>query len=124
MRPFSSLMVSAMAEPLFKIIFVNQSRVYEVYARQVQQSSLFGFIEIEEFIFGDNSTLVIDPGEERLKDEFGAVKRSYIPMHSVVRIDEVEKRGTAKIIAFEGKAEDVYRFPASATHTPTPANKD
>ena len=124
MRPFSSLMVSAMAEPLFKIIFVNQSRVYEVYARQVQQSSLFGFIEIEEFIFGDNSTLVIDPGEERLKDEFGAVKRSYIPMHSVVRIDEVENRGTAKIIAFEGKAEDVYRFPASATHTPTPANKD
>ena len=124
MRPFSSLMVSAMAEPLFKIIFVNQSRVYEVYARQVQQSSLFGFIEIEEFIFGDNSTLVIDPGEERLKDEFGAVKRSYIPMHSVVRIDEVEKRGTAKIIAFEGKAEDVYRFPASATHIPTPANKD
>jgi len=96
-----------MAEPLFKIIFVNQSRVYEVYARQVQQSSLFGFIEIEEFIFGDNSTLVIDPGEERLKDEFGAVKRSYIPVRSVVRIDVVEKRGTAKIIAFEGKAEDV-----------------
>ncbi|MDT8405020.1 DUF1820 family protein [Sulfuriflexus sp.] len=113
-----------MAEPLFKIIFVNQSRVYEVYARQVQQSSLFGFIEIEEFVFGDNSTLVIDPGEERLRDEFGVVKRSYIPMHAVVRIDEVEKRGTAKIVAFEGKAEDVYRFPASATHTPKPANKD
>lgn len=124
MRPFSSLTVSAMAEPLFKIIFVNQSRVYEVYARQVQQSSLFGFIEIEEFVFGDNSTLVIDPGEERLRDEFGAVKRSYIPMHTVVRIDEVEKRGTAKIVAFEGKAEDVYRFPASATHTSKPANKD
>jgi len=88
------------------------------------RSILFGFFEVAEFLFGDNSTLVIDPGEERLKDEFGAVKRSYIPMHSVVRIDEVENRGTAKIIAFEGKAEDVYRFPASATHTPTPANKD
>ena len=113
-----------MAQPLFKVVFVNQSKVYEVYARQIQQSSLFGFIEIEEFVFDEHSGVVIDPSEERLKDEFGEVKRSYIPMHAIVRIDEVEKRGTAKIVAFDGKAEDVYSFSASATPTNTPVNKD
>ena len=113
-----------MAQPLYKIVFVNQSKVYEVYARQIQQSNIFGFIEIEEFVFGEHSGVVIDPSEERLKDEFGEVKRSYIPMHAVVRIDEVEKRGTAKIVAFDGKAEDVYSFSASAPQANKPANKD
>jgi len=113
-----------MAQPLFKVVFINQTKVYEVYARQIQQSSLFGFIEIEEFVFDENSGVLIDPGEERLKDEFGKVKRSYIPMHSIVRIDEVEKRGTAKIVAFDGKAEDVYSFSANTTPANTPANKD
>ena len=113
-----------MAQPLFKVVFVNQSKVYEVYARQIQQSSLFGFIEIEEFVFDEHSGVVIDPSEERLKDEFGKVKRSYIPMHAIVRIDEVEKRGTARIVAFDGRAEDVYSFSASATPANTPANKD
>lgn len=124
MRPFSSSTVTSMAQPLFKVVFVNQSRVYEVYTRQIQQSSLFGFIEIEEFVFDERSGVLIDPSEERLKDEFGEVKRSYIPMHAIVRIDEVEKRGTAKIVAFDGKAEDVYSFSASSTPANTPVNKD
>lgn len=113
-----------MAQPLFKVVFVNQSKVYEVYARQIQQSSLFGFIEIEEFVFGEHSGMLIDPSEERLKDEFAAVKRSYIPMHAIVRIDEVEKRGSARIVAFDGKAEDIYSLSASATRTTTPVIKD
>jgi hypothetical protein len=119
--PFSSSTVTSMAQPLYKVVFVNQSKVYEVYARQIHQSNIFGFIEVEEFVFGEHSSVVIDPSEERLKDEFGEVKRSYIPMHAVVRIDEVEKRGTAKIVAFGGKAEDVYSFSASATHANNPA---
>ena len=40
---------------IFKIIFVNQSKVYEVYARKVSHGSLFGFVEIEELIFGERS---------------------------------------------------------------------
>ena len=35
--------------------------------------------------------MIVDPSEEKLKNEFSSVKRSYIPMHSLVRIDEVEK---------------------------------
>ena len=78
---------------IFKIMFVNQGKVYEVYARKVGQGRLFGFIEVEELVFGERSTVVLDPGEERIKSEFTGVKCTMLPMHSILRIDEVKKQG-------------------------------
>jgi hypothetical protein len=83
-------------------MFVHQGKVYEVYARKVSQGDLFGFLEVEGLVFGERSTLVVDPSEERIKAEFEGVKRTYLPLHSVLRVDEVPKQGTAKISAFEG----------------------
>lgn len=99
---------------LFKISFVNQDKIYEVFARQVDQSEMYGFIVVEELVFGENSTLVVDPSEERLKSEFNGVKRTYIPMHAVIRIDEVEKRGTAKILQMDAKSGAVSAISADA----------
>lgn len=96
--------------PIFKVVFYNQNQVYEVYARAIYQSEMYCFIEVEEFIFGERSQLVVDPGEEKLKNEFAGVKRSYIPLHSVVRIDEVEKEGMGKVIDIKG-GDKVTRFP-------------
>jgi len=90
------------ASHIFKIMFVNQGRVYEIYARKVSHGSLFGFVEVEELVFGERSSVVLDPGEERIKAEFAGVKRSYLPMQSILRIDEVRKQGTSKIVALEG----------------------
>ena len=86
---------------IFKVMFVNQGKIYEVYARKVSHGAMYGFVEVEELVFGTRSTVVLDPGEERVKAEFADVKRTYLPFHSVVRIDEVKKQGTAKIVAFE-----------------------
>ena len=86
------------SEHIYRITFHNQGKVYEVYARKVHQSGLFGFIEIEELVFGEKTSLVVDPSEESLKTEFEGVGRTYIPMHSVVRIDEVENVGHSKIV--------------------------
>lgn len=86
---------------LYRVVFVNQQQVYELYAKRVYQAELFGFVVIEDFVFGENSGIVIDPGEERLKTEFENIKRSYVPMHEIVRIDQVERRGTAKIIPLD-----------------------
>lgn len=91
-----------MAEPVYKVIFQNQNEVYEVYARHVYQSDMYGFIEIEEFVFGERSQMIVDPSEEKLKNEFSSVSRSYIPMHSLIRIDEVEKEGVPKITESSG----------------------
>lgn len=98
------------ATPTFKVVFYNQNQVYEVYARAIYQSEMYGFIEVEEFVFGDKNQLVVDPGEEKLKTEFAGVKRSYIPMHSVIRIDEVEKEGLGKVTDIKG-GDKVAAFP-------------
>jgi len=83
---------------IFKVIFQNETKVYEVFAREVYQSDMYGFITIEQLVFNERSSVLVDPGEEKLKTEFTSVKRCYIPMHSIIRIDEVEKEGTSKII--------------------------
>ncbi len=94
---------------VFRVIFQNQGETFEVYARQIFQSELWGFIEVEEFVFGERSQLLVDPSEEKLKSAFDGVKRSYIPLNSIVRIDEVEKEGTAKVV--ESKGDNVKPFP-------------
>ena len=73
---------------IFKIMFVNQGKVYEVYARKVGQGRLFGFIEVEGLVFGTRSAVLLDPGEEKIKGEFEGVSCTMLPMHSILRIDE------------------------------------
>ena len=46
-------------DPIYKVIFLNQGQVYEMYAKQIFQSDLWGFLEIEEFVFGERSQLVL-----------------------------------------------------------------
>ena len=94
---------------IFKILFVNQGKAYEVYARKVSHGSLFGFVEVEELVFGERSSVVLDPGEERIKAEFAGVKRTYLPLQAVIRIDEVRHQGVSKISALEGS--NVAQFP-------------
>ena len=87
---------------LYKVVFVNQGKIYEIYARGVSHGDLLGFLTVEELVFGERSTVVVDPSEERIKSEFSGVKRSFIPLHAVLRVDEVEKQGVSKISAVEG----------------------
>jgi hypothetical protein len=82
---------------VYKVVFLNNGRLYELYARSVSQGALFGFVEVEGLLFGEKSTVVVDPSEETLRREFAGVPRTYLPLHAVVRIDEVEKRGVARI---------------------------
>ncbi len=96
---------------MFKVIFYNQNQVFEVYARAIYQSEMYGFVEVEEFVFGERSQLLVDPSEEKLKNEFAHVKRSYVPLHSIIRIDEVEKEGLAKVVDAKGQ-DKVTQFPS------------
>jgi hypothetical protein len=95
---------------LYRITFLNQGQVYEVYARGVTQGALLGFVEVEGLVFGEKTTVVVDPTEERLQREFEGVTRCFVPMHSVVRIDEVEKRGPSRILE-AAKGDNVAPFP-------------
>lgn len=86
-----------MAKPLYKVTFLNAGKVYELYARQVASGALWGFTEISELVFDVHDGLVVDPTEERLRDEFGSTRVLHLPMQSVVRIEEVERKGQSAI---------------------------
>ena len=104
-------------DTIYKVLFHNQGQIYEVYARNIYQSEMYGFVEIEDYVFGNKTQMVIDPGEDKLRNEFEGVQRSYIPMHAIVRIDEVEKEGVPKIT--DSRGENVTAFPL-----PTPVPRD
>jgi len=97
------------ASHLYKVVFHAQGKVYEIYARKVGHGGLFGFVEVEELVFGERSAVVVDPSEERIKSEFEGVKRTYLPLHSVIRIDEVRKGGVSKVSSTD--ASNVTPFP-------------
>jgi hypothetical protein len=103
---------------IYRVIFYNENNVYEIYAREIYQGEMYGFVEVEELVFGERSSLVVDPAEERLKTEFAGTSRTYIPMHSIIRIDEVEKEGPVKISETSNKGSNITRFPTSI-YTPT-----
>lgn len=89
-------------EPIYRVKFLDQNEVYEIYAHNVYQSDLWGFLEVENFVFGSQTTMVVDPSEEKLKQQFEEVERSFIPMQAIIRIDEVKHEGVAKITEAKG----------------------
>jgi hypothetical protein len=109
------------ARHFYKILFMTQGKVYEIYARSVAQGSLFGFVEVEKLVFGERSKVVVDPGEERIKSEFAGVRRTYIPMHAIIRIDEVEKEGVSKISKLDST--NIAQFPMPV-YTPSGRGND
>ncbi|HEB95728.1 MAG TPA: DUF1820 family protein [Sedimenticola thiotaurini] len=96
---------------IFRISFVNHGKIYQLYAKQVRQAEIHGFVEIEGLIFGEPGSLLIDPSEERLKDEFSGVSRTLVPVHAVIRVDEVEKHGSSKILDLDPNAK-ITPFPS------------
>jgi len=91
------------SKSVYKIIFMQLGEVYEVFAKQIFQSDMYGFIEVENYIFNKDKQLVVDPSSEKLKNEFSDVQRSYIPMNAIIRIDEVIETGEAKIKENKGQ---------------------
>ena len=111
------------ASHIYKVVFVNQGKVCEIYARKVGHGNLFGFVEVEELIFGERSAVVVDPSEERIKSEFDGVKRTYLPLHSVLRIDEVRKTGVSKVSTVEGSNVTQFPFPVYTPSDPGSRSK-
>ncbi len=99
---------------LYKVTFLNHGKVYELYARQVASSSLWGFTEVGELVFDVREGVLVDPTEERLRDEFGGTRVLHLPMQSVVRIEEVEKKGQSAIRDADSGDKVVTPFPMPA----------
>ncbi len=109
---------------IFRVVFLNQGQVYEIYARRVAHGEMLGFVEVEGLLFGERATVVVDPAEERLALEFQGVQRFFVPVHAVVRIDAVEKRGPSRITAAPKERDNLTPFPSSIVTRPTGSTDD
>jgi len=98
-------------DKIYRIAFHNRGDIYELHARKVHQSNMYAFVEIEDIIFGERSSVVVAPSEERLKSEFAGVKRTYIPLQAVIRIDEVEREGSNRITPSGDNSGKITPFP-------------
>jgi hypothetical protein len=97
---------------LYKIIFLNQGKVYELFSEGVTSSGLWGFIEVSGLVFENGEGLVVDPTEERMRQEFADAHVLHLPIQSVLRVEEVEKRGQC-LIRDRESGEKVTPFPLS-----------
>jgi hypothetical protein len=95
---------------LYKIIFLNHGKVYELFSEGVTSSGLWGFIEVSGLVFDTAEGLVVDPTEEKMRDEFEGARVLHLPIQSVLRIEEVEKRGPC-LIRDRESGEKVTPFP-------------
>lgn len=95
---------------MYKIAFLNQGKVYELFCRQVASSNLYGFIEASKLVFETDDSVVIDPTEERMREEFELTEILFLPVHAVIRIEKVSKRG-ACIIREQTTGEKVTQLP-------------
>jgi hypothetical protein len=97
-------------EKLYRVSFLNHGKVYELYCTNVSTSHLLGFLEVTGLEFDKKDSLVVDPTEERLRDEFDGVEALHLPMHSVLRVEKVRKKGQA-VIRDRKSGEKVMPFP-------------
>ena len=70
-------------KPVYRIIFHNQGKIYELHASSVNAGAMYAFVEVEGIIFNERSELLVDPSEEKLKHEFEGVQKTYIPLPAV-----------------------------------------
>jgi len=103
-------MAKADKQKLYRIAFLNHGKVYELFCTGVCTSGLLGFVEVSGLEFEEKDSLVVDPTEEKLRDEFDGVEVLHLPMHSVLRVEQVKKKGQA-VIRDRESGEKVTPFP-------------
>ena len=98
-----------MTEPLYKVKFIQQEVVVELIAKYISEESLMGFIEIEDIIFpGSGEPFATD---EKYREEFFGIERCYLPLHTLLRIDELST-ATEKVVGeVKYKKNNVRRIP-------------
>lgn len=73
--------------PIYRIIYIDQEERREIYAQYISEETLVGFIEADNLL-----DFPPTPSATPSKDVNRG--RCYIPLHNIVRIDEVFLKST------------------------------
>ena len=95
---------------MYRVSFLKHGKVYEMFCQDLSNAKLWGFVELTGLVFGEKGSVVVDPTEEKMRDEFEGVEALILPMHSVLSIEQVKKRGQA-VIRDRKSGEKVTPFP-------------
>lgn len=95
-----------MSEPLYKVKFLQQNEVVELVVRYISEESLMGFIELEEIVFQSGKETHFTRDE--YKEEFSGLDRCYLPLHTLLRIDELNNSSSSST---KDKVDNVRRLP-------------
>ena len=83
---------------IFKVIFNDENRnVITLYAEEMT-TSLLGFIEISKLFFPEASDIIVTPDDDKVYKIFKDVKRVYIPINQIIRIDELFNNKEPQVI--------------------------
>lgn len=76
---------------IFRVKFTEHNETFVVFCKFISEESLVGFLELDE-IFIPESALTEDdsPAMDALKKDLSGVQRMYLPLHVIIRVDEVE----------------------------------
>lgn len=100
---------------IYRVQFKTDQYYYDLYVRHVYPSDMHGFVCLEDFLFHEESHVLIDPRSEKLHAEFGEVKTAFIPYHQIIRIDQVKREGDSRIRPAEsGASAKITPFPHGA----------
>ena len=103
------------ARKMYRVAFLSHGKVYELYCKSVASSSLWGFVEISGLVFDRGDAVLVDPAEEKLRKEFEGVQVLHLPMHGVLRVEEVAKKGPSLIRDSEsGEKVTPFRLPPAS----------
>lgn len=102
---------------LYRVAFHNHGKVYEVYCQSVSTSALWGFLEIGGMVFDSGDAVVVDPTEEKIREEFADVEVLHVPLHGVLRVEQVRAKGKSMIRDRES-GEKVTPFPLTPPARP------
>ncbi|MBZ4644220.1 MAG: hypothetical protein PWQ25_180 [Deferribacteres bacterium] len=87
-------------ERYFRIQFIDSKKeIMTFFAKSVNPSSYIGLIEVSNILYMD-SEILINPEDEKIRKEFKGVKRTFLPLSAIIRIDEIEEPKTQVLKLF------------------------
>ena len=96
---------------IYRVQFQAKDNHYDLYVRHVYPADMAGFICLEDFVFNEESQLLIDPRSEKLRNEFANVETAFIPYHQIQRIDQVSRAGESRIDNQPSEVAKIQPFP-------------
>jgi hypothetical protein len=80
---------------VYRTIFTHLDQVYTIYSQGVSEETLVGFIELDSILLVTQDIILSSENQtahEPFMKQIESIKRTYVPMHAVVRIDEMTRK--------------------------------